>query len=108
MTMAIGEFKELMDRARGGSGYSFVDLAADMAGLRFAQVASDPLKARRLQERAVASLAERDILPYIGGLPEGLSKAEFEHFYGRVDSPEYRQQVAEIDERINALAVYRY
>lgn len=108
MTLAIGEFKELMDRGAGGSGFSFVDLAADMAGLRFAQVVSDPNKALRLQERAVEALQERDILPYIGGLREGLSKAEFEHFYGRVDSAAYREQVAEIESRINTLTLYKY
>ena len=33
---AIGEFKELLDANRGGSGFSFDDIAADLAGARFA------------------------------------------------------------------------
>lgn len=107
VTMAIGEFKELMDRAMGGSGYSFVDLAADMSGIAFAQVASEPQSAAELQRLAVKSLRERDILPYIGGLPEGLSKKEFRHRYSEVDSPAYRKQVAEIQARIDKLPLYQ-
>lgn len=107
MTLAIGEFKELMDRAMGGSGYSFVDLAADMSGIAFAKVATQPQSAAQLQSLAIKGLRERDILPYIGGLPEGLSKEEFRHRYNEVDSPAYRQQVAEIQARINKLPLYR-
>ena len=107
MTLAIGEFKELMDRAMGGSGYSFVDLAADMSGMALAQMASDPDTAGALQKLAEKGLRERDILPFIGGLPEGLSKEEFRHRYSEVDSPAYRKQVAEIQQRIDALPLYR-
>tara|TARA_Y100000589_G_scaffold247007_1_gene234935 strand:+ start:1732 stop:3024 length:1293 start_codon:yes stop_codon:yes gene_type:complete len=107
MTLAIGEFKELMDRAMGGSGYSFVDLAADMSGMAFARVASDPSSAPQVQAMAEARLRERDILPYIGGLPEGLSKAEFRRRYTEVDSPAYRKQVADIQQRIDNLALYQ-
>lgn len=107
MTLAIGEFKELMDRAMGGSGYSFVDLAADMSGMALAQMASEPDKAGTLQKLAEKGLRERDILPFIGGLPEGLSKEEFRHRYSEVDSPAYRKQVAEIQQRIDALPLYR-
>ena len=107
MTLAIGEFKELMDRAMGGSGYSFVDLAADMSGMAFARVASDPNSAQQVQAMAEARLRERDILPYIGGLPEGLSKAEFRRRYTEVDSPAYRKQVADIQQRIDNLALYQ-
>ena len=107
MTLAIGEFKELMDRAMGGSGYSFVDLAADMSGMAFARVASDPNSAQQVQAMAETRLRERDILPYIGGLPEGLSKAEFRRRYTEVDSPAYRKQVADIQQRIDNLALYQ-
>lgn len=107
MTLAIGEFKELMDRAMGGSGYSFVDLAADMSGMAFARIATQPDSAARFQELAQQGLRERDILPYIGGLPEGLSKQEFRHRYSEVDSPAYRKQVAEIQQRIDNLPLYQ-
>ncbi|TPV55093.1 hypothetical protein FJ444_17700 [Aestuariibacter sp. GS-14] len=107
MTLAIGEFKELMDRAMGGSGYSFVDLAADMSGMAFGRVASEATTATQVQVLAEAHFRERDILPYIGGLPEGLSKAEFRRRYSEVDSPAYREQVADIQQRIDKLPLYR-
>lgn len=107
MTLAIGEFKELMDRAMGGSGYSFVDLAADMSGMAFARLVSEQSTAQRLQHLAENRLRERDILPFIGGLPEGLSKTEFRSRYSEVDSPAYRKQVAEIQQRIDSLPLYQ-
>ncbi len=107
ISLAIGEFKELMDRALGGSGYSFVDLAADMSGIAFAETASAPSTAERVQQRATETLRERDIIPSLNDLPEGLSKVEFIRRYKEVDSPAYRKQVAIIEQRLNDLPLYR-
>jgi hypothetical protein len=75
--------------------------------MAFARVASDPNSAQQVQAMAETRLRERDILPYIGGLPEGLSKAEFRRRYTEVDSPAYRKQVADIQQRIDNLALYQ-
>lgn len=49
---ALGEAKELSDSQAGGSGFSFVDLAADKAGSRFGElVVSTPENARRIQKK---------------------------------------------------------
>ncbi|NVK55227.1 MAG: hypothetical protein HWE26_06405 [Alteromonadaceae bacterium] len=106
ITLAIGEFKELMDRALGGSGYSFVDLAADMSGIAFARVAIAENTAEVVQQKATERLRERDIIPSLTGLPEGLSKKEFSRRYKEVDSPAYREQVALIQQRLNDLPLY--
>ncbi|MDC8833049.1 hypothetical protein [Alteromonas gilva] len=106
ITLAIGEFKELMDRALGGSGYSFVDLAADMSGIAFATTAIADNTAARVQQRATEHLRERDIIPALDDLPEGLSKVEFSRRFKEVDSPAYRQQVALIQQRLDALPLY--
>ncbi|MCU7553033.1 hypothetical protein OCL06_00315 [Alteromonas sp. ASW11-19] len=106
VSLAIGEFKELMDRAMGGSGYSFVDLAADMAGVEFARVATDPDLARQVQAVIAANREEGVFMPAIEGLPEGLSKAEFEREYKQVDSDKYLQEVAEIRARLAELPLY--
>ncbi|WP_414829728.1 hypothetical protein [Alteromonas sp. H39] len=106
VSLAIGEFKELMDRAMGGSGYSFVDLAADMAGVEFAAVATDPDKAAEVQH-LIGSVSNEDLfMPPVEGLPEGLSKRKFEEVYGRVDSDKYLQEVNEIKQRLKAMALY--
>ena len=106
MSLAIGEFKELMDRGAGGSGYSFVDLAADMAGAEFAKTATNPNDAMRIQNDIARVQSDSDIMPDISGLPEGLSKQVFTQRYGQVDSQRYISEVDEIKRRISAIPLY--
>jgi hypothetical protein len=106
LTAAIGEFKELMDRVLGGSGYSFVDLAADMAGMRLAQAAIDPSQAARVQ-RVLASTAGEDLFfPLTHDLPEGIDKAEFNLQFEYVNSPQYLQMLEQIQLRLERLPLY--
>ncbi|WP_334048438.1 hypothetical protein [Alteromonas gracilis] len=107
MSLAIGEFKELMDRGNGGSGYSFVDLAADMSGNEFAQVATEISTAVDVQNAMARIQSELEIIPAIEGLPEGLSKQAFIEQYERVDSIAYLKEVEEIKRRINLLPLYK-
>jgi hypothetical protein len=107
LSIAIGEFKELMDRGNGGSGYSFVDLSADFAGVKFAQTATEPEKAQKLQALLANSSDESLFFPDIKGLPEGLSKAAFTSQFTQVDSPEYQKLVQEIHRRVNALTIHQ-
>lgn len=107
ISLAIGEFKELMDRAMGGSGYSFVDLSADMAGVAFANAATDPLRAAQVQTAIINADDESAIMPSIDGLPEGFTKQEFEQQFGQVDSPRYQQQVKRIEARLNEIDLYQ-
>lgn len=107
MSLAIGEFKELMDRGNGGSGYSFVDLAADMSGNEFAQVATEISTAVDVQNAMARIQSELEIIPSIEGLPEGLSKQAFIEQYERVDSTTYLKEVEEIKRRINLLPLYQ-
>ncbi|RDV28001.1 hypothetical protein DXV75_03260 [Alteromonas aestuariivivens] len=107
VSMAIGEFKELMDRAMGGSGYSFVDLTADMAGIEFARVATEPYLAAEVQAMVVNAEDESVFMPPIDNLPEGLSKAEFEAEYQKVDSERYLSEVKKVRARLDALPLYQ-
>ncbi|GFD92404.1 hypothetical protein KUL156_56080 [Alteromonas sp. KUL156] len=107
MSLAIGEFKELMDRGNGGSGYSFVDLAADMSGNRFAQVATQLSTSINVQNAMARIQNELEIIPAIEGLPEGLSKQAFVEQYERVDSSAYLKEVEEIKRRIELLPLYQ-
>ena len=101
ISTAVGEFKELLDAGRGGSGFSFVDLAADRAGIRFAETATDPAGgARRLQGLLAKNPAEFLFFPVIADLPENMPKAEFEQRYGGVNDAKYNGMVREIDRRI--------
>lgn len=107
MSLAIGEFKELMDRGLGGSGYSFVDLAADMAGAEFAKAANHKEHAIDVQNAIARIQSDLDIMPPIEGLPEGLSKAKFNERYQRVDSPLYIAQVNDIRRRLANIPLYQ-
>lgn len=105
ISIAVGEFKELMDRAEGGSGYSFVDLAADLSGAHFAALAVDPKHAHLIQ--TILSLNEDESLFMVDveGFDEGLTKSEFAQKYRQVDSEEYRNALAIINQRIANLAI---
>ena len=106
MSFAIGEFKELMDRGAGGSGYSFVDLVADMSGTAFAQTAASPAHAEKVQNALARIRSESDIIPAIDDVPEGLSKQAFTEQYGRVDSGAYLREVERLKQRIKRIPLY--
>ncbi|MDT0593367.1 hypothetical protein [Glaciecola petra] len=105
ISIAVGEFKELMDRGAGGSGYSFIDLAADMSGAHFAAMAVDPKTAVQVQQALRHKKNEALFMVDVTGFEEGMTKAEFELKYSKVDSPEYLAVVSEIERRLSGLAL---
>jgi hypothetical protein len=107
ISTAIGEFKELLDAGRGGSGFSFVDLAADRAGIRFAEAATDPEGgALRLQRLLAANPAELLFFPIVADLPENIPREQFEQLYKGVDGAKYNSMVRDIDRRIDSCPAY--
>jgi hypothetical protein len=107
IAMAIGEFKELLDSNEGGSGFSFVDLAADRAGLRFAEIAADANGgARHLLGVLAGKANEKAFFPHFTDLPEGLSEGAFKRRYGDVNDSRYVGLVAEIDRRLAKAEAY--
>lgn len=102
---AVGLWKELADAKRGGSGFSFNDLAADRAGTRFGELAvGDP---KRLQLLAMAGIGDADLLPPVSDLPEHLPEAEFVARFGGVGGAGYERLVAAIESRIDALPMFQ-
>ncbi len=108
ISFAIGEFKEMMDSGRGGSGFSFVDLTADRAGIRFVEIALDGDNggAVRLQSMALNLTDESIFFPKIDGLPEGIPQADFDNRYGGVDGSLYAEYVKEIEHRLSQVPLY--
>lgn len=104
LSAALGLGKELAD-ARGGSGFSFNDLAADEAGTRLGQ------EAARAPQRLLAALAagpaEGALFPRIDDLPEYLGEAEFRRRFGGLQGEGYRVERARIKARIDALPLWR-
>jgi len=104
LAKAVGLDKEIDDSQRG-SGFSFIDLAADRAGTRLGQLAAR--SPERLAAAVAAGLTDAALLPSINGLPEHMMADEFSRRFGSPEAPAYRQMSDEIDRRIAALALFR-
>lgn len=102
---AVGEFKELLDAGKGGSGFSFDDIAADLAGINFAEhfLRSTPAAAENTLLRI---RGEESFFPSIADLPSFLSQDAFEERFGAVDSDAYKSMLRQIENRIDRLPVY--
>ena len=104
---AVGLYKEIAD-SRGGSGFSFNDIAADRAGTKFgAALVSGKTGAKKLQQQVAQRPSEAAIIPATHDLPEFMQEAEFKRRYGGVGAPAYDAMVARIERRVAALSFYR-
>lgn len=107
-SLAVGMSKEAMDSTPGGSGFSFVDMAANMAGIRLAAVATRaPKSARAMQDRVRRGVEVADLLPSLAGLPEGITRDQLQTEYGGIGGAETQRLLGEIDRRIATLPLYR-
>jgi hypothetical protein len=102
---SLGLFKEL-DDSRTGSGFSFGDLAANRAGVRFAETAVGP-GAARLQGLLAGRPQESLFMPDVRDLPERMTEAEIVRRFGGVGAPLYRKTADDIERRIDALEMHR-
>jgi hypothetical protein len=101
---AVGLYKEV-DDSRGGSGFSFNDLAADRAGTRLGELAVQ--QPQRVQAALARGVQEADFMPHAADLPESMPEPEFQRRFGGIGKPAYAAMVAEIDRRVGALAALR-
>lgn len=100
-----GLIKEELDALAKGSGFSFGDLAADRAGVRFAQAAThSSAAALKLQNRLQNDFSVDDFFPIVADLPENLTVEQFRQDYGGVGSARYRQNLSDIEIRLNHCA----
>jgi len=103
----LGVFKEI-DDSRGGTGFSFADLAADRAGVRFAELATgSPQQARVLQRQMSEVMKEEEFMPRVDRLPEGIMELEFKRRYQDLDSAAYRLVKEEVERRVAACRIYQ-
>lgn len=109
LSRAIGLYKEVAD-SRGGSGFSFNDMAANRAGTRFGELALR--QPQELQRRVAGgangrALRDDDLLPTVADLPEFLPEAEFRRRFGGVGAPAYEALLSDIDRRVAGLPLLR-
>jgi hypothetical protein len=104
----VGLSKELMDSTAGGSGFSFVDMAANNAGIRLAVVATrNSNSAHELQARIRQGVERDDLFPAIDGLPEKISRDDLQSDFGGIGGAETQRLLNEIDRRIAVLRLYQ-
>ena len=105
-SFAMGELKELNDSAEGGSGFSFADLAADRAGIRYSRYLTQPSSARLAVERLASSADEAVFFPSVHSLQEQLSAQLFTQQYGNTQSGQYQDEIQNIEATIQSLPLY--
>lgn len=96
---AAGLYKEQHDADSGGSGFSFADLCADMAGVAFAE----QLKSSDELARLATTFTVARYLPDVTGLPEGLVREDFVKAYGSVSDERFKAEMAALRKRIQTL-----
>jgi hypothetical protein len=107
LARSMGVAKE-MDDAASGSGFSFVDITANEAGIRLGEFAvSGPVNARLLQRRMAGLSHEKEFMPDIGNLPENMRSDEFAARFTDTHSAAYARMMNQIESRIDACRIYQ-
>ncbi len=99
---ASGLLKEELDSLSGGSGFSFGDLLADRAGIRFANAATRSRdSAQAFAERVATEFQAAVLFPANADMPEKLGAEKFRQTIGLVGSPRYQELIREIEQRLD-------
>lgn len=97
VSAAMGQWKEISDSAPQGSGFSFIDLAADRSGVFYATRASAPETAEETA-RLLANATPEMLLPRTAlSFVEGLSEQAFRARFGSTDARAYQAATRQID-----------
>lgn len=106
---ALGLSKEITDSEAGGSGFSFVDLAADRAGTQLVEraLARPEVISAVLEQLSSPKLTDPGLLPDPRDLPEGLTEAELESSGRAPGTPKYQALVDEMDGRLAKTDLHR-
>jgi hypothetical protein len=105
MASSMGVWKELLDSLPHGSGFSFVDLAADRSGFRHARAASLPEQAGPLADRLARATGTTLVPPRLLAGPEGMTQHQWEARYTNSDAAAYQAAIAAIDGQLDAAGV---
>ncbi|WP_157678573.1 hypothetical protein [Oleiphilus messinensis] len=106
VSFSVGELKEILDSGIGGSGFSFQDLAADRAGVHFADVVLSEKSAAESQWVLAHADSESSYFVLDQVLPEGLTEREFRDHFDSVKSSAYHKVIQRIDQDLLSLPLY--
>ncbi len=99
----LGQEKELRD-AQSSSGFSFIDIGADRAGMKFTEQA---IRTPKEFQKNMAEIKDySSFMPNVLDLPEKLTHAQFTRQFDSINSKAYKKLIQEIDTRIEALPIY--
>ena len=102
--LEVGVSKEKSDAKAGGTGFSFPDLLADLAGIRFAVTATESEeRARVFQDYLLENKGEHVFMPDIHWLPQGLSTSAYQDL---IRHPLYPAMLDKMVDRLNVLPLY--
>jgi hypothetical protein len=102
---AGGLMKEQLDALTRGSGFSFCDIVADRAGVRFANAATNSEEdAKAMQDLLKREFMVSNVFPPVAGLSENLTVEQFRSEYGAIGSKLYLQKIVEIESRLDNCA----
>jgi hypothetical protein len=104
---AVGRDREILD-SEGDDAFRFPNLAADKAGIRFVNRAIGSTDSAMSMQKLMSGQASESLfMPSVSDLPDELSEAEFARQFEGADSEPYERMVAKIEQRIDALPMYR-
>lgn len=102
----LSNSKEVHD-ARYGTGFSFSDVTANVAGATLGRVSTSSAHAARLiQERLKVAQAESDYMPVPRTDADGLDEDSFLAEFGDRTGPAYLERIAEIEHSVQGLPLY--
>lgn len=106
MADTIGLYKEMMDanKADGGSGFSFNDVAINRAGIRLGQRArQDPVGLQFRLGGEEGLKRDEDFVPNVEDLPEFLGRVQFGARFGGLKDPRFLAVMEDVDRRVSGL-----
>ncbi|WP_148074919.1 M12 family metallo-peptidase [Bythopirellula goksoeyrii] len=99
----VGLAKEVLD-ANGGTGFSFVDMAANRAGIIFAEkILAGKVEVEQLADGFTVSR----YLPELDGLAEGIRGDKLRTQYAKNDGALLNAELQKIEQRILGLPIYQ-
>jgi len=102
----LSNSKEVHD-ARHGTGFSFSDMTANVAGTMLGRIStSSPQTARLIQQRLMRAESESDYMPVPRTDADGLDEETFTAEFGDRNGPAYLGRIREIEESVHALPLY--
>lgn len=104
ISLKVGNVKEILDTRKGSSGFSFIDLAANSAGIALASQLS--ALAPSVLEQYDTESFELAVMPSIANLPEGLSEQQLQQQLGGYNGEGFKQLEQLISSRIQLLTLY--